>query len=150
MSMDNQYIKMILALPDEFFENWEWRTGDKAVNILNSRIITILWATEPDIWKTERYAMYYSRQTPFSKEGSTKIKLCEIRPLPSQEQLQEMIKKHNILHNVKLTDLEILERVVGWHVRRDHNKNQNKCSKQIFLEVLMWLNDKLWDGEKWV
>ena len=31
MGLNEEYIKMILALPDEFFADWEWQAGDRAI-----------------------------------------------------------------------------------------------------------------------
>ena len=43
--MDETYLKMILALPDEFFDGWEWQAGDKA--LINNEVWTVFGGTRP-------------------------------------------------------------------------------------------------------
>lgn len=149
--MDEDYLKMILALPDEFFEGWEWKEGDRfiLINRKKGKIVDYQDGTIGDsvlengevgyIWTSG-----YSGEYGFEKYDS------EIRPILSQEQLQSMIKKHVLVHNVKLKDVEILKRVTDWHIRRDPEHKLDKSTKCLFLEVLQWLNDKTWDGEAWL
>ena len=149
MGISDEYKKMVLSLPDEFFEGWEWSTGDKAVNVLNNRRIVVLWVTNPDKWKTERYAAYYNYHPSFSKEVFTKIKLCDIRPIPSQEQLQKMvISSLNYYSN----DFLISKLFISSVIEGDLVENiENKTLDEMWLEFVMFMvYEKRWDGEKWI
>lgn len=140
MITNPEYIKMILALPNDFFEDWEWRTGDKAVKILNNEIVVFLW-------KAEEHAWYYNYHPSFSNEMSSAIKLCDIRPLPSQEQLQNKIIKSQ---NCKPSDVFNLFQT--WYYIYSHQKDNTGFNsfKEAWLHCYMWLEKKEWNGEKWV
>jgi len=139
----DEYKRMILALPEDFFQGWVWQEGDKFLHKelgsehwnecvtgdYKADLEGVIWYVVPD---------YYDRL-----EG-------EIRPLPSQKQLQDMIKKHQLLRNVKLNDFDVLQRVYEWHKRRDPEHKLNKITEHMFLEVVQWLNDKTWTGENWI
>ncbi|MEN6291580.1 MAG: hypothetical protein ABFD07_06135, partial [Methanobacterium sp.] len=36
MNLPDAYIKMVLALPDEFFKDWQWKEGDQFILEYNS------------------------------------------------------------------------------------------------------------------
>lgn len=153
MDLNDEYLRMILALPDEFFEGWEWQAGDRAVNISNNRMIMILWATEPNIWKKERYACYYNYHPSFSNEMGSKITLSEIRPIPSQEQLQDIILKKFHENGLDITDREglyIFWRLQDWLHGQDFKEMAYLRFECIWLKFLMYLNGKTWNGESWV
>lgn len=151
---DHEYIKMILALPDEFFDGWEWQAGDKAVNILNNRIIVFLWKTEPDAWKTESTVWYYNYYPSFSNKESSSIKLSEIRPFPSQEQLQKMlIDFENEDSKYKHSNYFIIsERFIAVVIEGDLVADmENKTLTEMWLEFVVYLMyNKTWNGEKWL
>lgn len=71
--ISEEYKKMVLALPEKFFENWKWQAGDDAVIILNNKIIVFLWKTEKDIWKNEKVVWYYNYNPLFSNEACSSL-----------------------------------------------------------------------------
>ena len=141
---DQEYIKMILALPDEFFDGWEWQAGDKA--LVNNEVWTVFEGNSNGMVVIgENLQQFSIGDLDFSYKIGDKA-----RPIPNQEQLQEIIKKQCLSHNVKLKDIEILKRVVDWHIRRDPKHTLERSAECLFLEVVQWLNDKTWNGEAWV
>lgn len=87
---DDLYLKMCLALPENFFDGWELQTGDKVIKISNCKQVVYLW-------KAEEWAWYYNYHPSFSNEVGSAIKLREIKPIPSQEQLQNRVMKKRSL-----------------------------------------------------
>jgi len=149
--MDEEYLKMVLALPDEFIKNLSVKNGDQVFLLKDVK------AT--DYPSSYGHGLYTVFENSLAFEGHICTEhwmgvywLLEERkaiPIPSQEQLINMIKNCSMWNTVKLTDLEIITGVAEWH-RRYPCKTQNKCCEQLYLEVLMWLNDKTWDGESWI
>ena len=136
--INSEYLKMILALPNEFFKGWGWKDGDSFIRLYDGHIGYL------GNYKIDELSVQFTW-------GSTWAGCLEdIRPIPSQGQLIGMISNHSMLKTVKLTELQVIERVSQWHVRRDPCVIQNKCCEQLYLEVLQWLNDKTWDGETWI
>ena len=146
--MNEEYLKMILALPEEFFEGWEFNNGDQVYLIEEIE----------DYSPSKEYGLYTVFDGLLANEElliteNLYVRVIDFkngRPIPSQGQLIGMISNHSMLKTVKLTDLQVIERVSQWHVRRDPCMIQNKCCEQLYLEVLQWLNDKTWDGETWI
>lgn len=136
----DEYTKMVLALPDEFFEGWEWKHGDQFI---------VSYCDEPDVYYIGDCGLVEGKPHDIVSEDYFEIK-GEIRPLPSQKQLQDMIKKHIARHNLKLNDLDLLQRVIEWHTRRDPEHKQDKCAEILFLDVLLWMNLKTWNGRIWI
>ena len=161
--MDKEYLNMVIALPDDFFENITPEFGN------------LFWVETDQGWKEDYSRKTYAILDHVFDDGNYSLILMDSSQIderlykwdfqynkrdevtywkgwliPSQEQLIKMIKDNQILKNVKLSDLEILERVVEWHMRRDPEKVQEKCAECLFLDVLMWLNGNIWDGEKWI
>jgi len=143
--MENEnYIKMILALPDKFFKNWEFEDGDqfyltedyeyypssknyKTYTIINGKLASNIYA--PEEWRC--------------------VSLDLGRPIPRQEQLQDMvINKFN-----GIPEIQLLESFYSWvntqrYVDKKFEFHSIKCS-MLRYAVLMLLR-KEWDGEKWV
>ena len=83
--MNEEYLKMVLALPDEFFEGWEWKEGDRfiLINRKKGKIVDYQDGTIGDsvlengevgyIWTSG-----YSGECGFEKYDS------ELKPIPSQ------------------------------------------------------------------
>ena len=148
--MDDLYNKMVLALPDDFFNGWELEDGDQVY----------LFKDTDDYTCSEKHGLYTIFDNLLANDGVTYTENWHyatwmisdglIRPIPSQKQLQCLIRSLLKFHNVELNDLEILNRVVGRHNRRDPENKQNKSTDCLFLEVHMWLNNKTWNGEAWI
>jgi len=92
MINNSEYIKMILALPDEFFEGWEWNYGDTFI----LKVASDKWIVH-HIGDFELINNDIGTWTPIGGCESTFEKVEEARrPIPSQEQLQtKIIKSQN-------------------------------------------------------
>ena len=122
------YLKMILALSDEFFEGWEWKHCDYGINLDNiekGRVIPL-----EEMFHTEFKILYVDS---FFKDTEWILK-DRVRPIPSQEQLQ------------KLSGLD-------WDLYyHDFVKNYSEydSAEQAGLAMIMYMKyGKMWDGEKW-
>lgn len=109
---DTEYLKMILALDPKFFDRWKWSTGDKAIIMCDKyKREVILLDTAPMILlnENEKAELLY----PGSINGD---KIDEyynnLRPVPSQEQLQEMYIKFQMERN-KVSEGKALTLFVG-------------------------------------
>lgn len=126
--MDEMYLKMILALPDEFFDGWEWKHCDYGINLDNiekGRVIPL-----EEMFHTEFKILYVDS---FFKDIEWILK-DRVRPIPSQEQLQ------------KLSGLD-------WDLYyHDLVKNYSEydSAEQAGLAMIMYMKyGKMWDGEHW-
>lgn len=83
--ISEEYIKMILALPEEFFDGWDWKEGDMflykesdseefSIGYIGTHILE---RNKPISWMDVVYDPYET--------------LRGLRPIPSQEQLQKMM-----------------------------------------------------------
>jgi len=160
--VDPNYLKMVLALPDEFFERIKPRFGN------------LYWVETYQGWKEgysrKTYAVcsiildtgtyYLSLQDrknmdevvgSWEFEYNKRDKAIHWRKwlIPSQEQLQEMIKQ-GIWHDKELNDIDVLSSVIQWHTTRGTNHRLDQCSEYLFLEFLQWLNAQIWDGKEWL
>jgi hypothetical protein len=145
MSNNPLYIKMVLALPLDFFKDWEWQEGD---HLLHKELGSDQWyeRTIGELEVSRNTILYRVIDYHDTLEG-------DIRPLPSQRQLQDMAKK--VLtekHNVEFDDWRLL--VDFYNVTRD-------SFFRVFSPInytldVMWLQyvvhrmyNKRWDGEQW-
>lgn len=148
--MENKkYIEMVLALPEEFFKDWEWNVGDLAITYTGSEILLI---TDPLI---QQFG-YPNRieAMRFSKIKSYEILYMEdLRPIPNQKQLQQMLIDYENKDNIywKSNDFSISERFIAVVVEGDLvNDIENKTLDEMWLEFVMYLIfEKVWDGGKW-
>ena len=131
--MDEMYLKMILALTDEFFDGWEWNAGDRAI------LLDDHYKREVLVINTH-YQIISSRVAkllfPGSLEGcKTEEHITRLRPIPRQEQLQ------------KLSGLD-------WDLYyHDLVKNYSEynSAEQAGLAMIMYTKcGKIWDGEQWL
>lgn len=152
-----EYKKMVLALPDEFFSGWEWKEGDKG--ILDGEEVLFLGNIREIAW-------YYGRgEFEFSiNHIMHDIAMCtlkDLRPLPSQRQLQEKLHKHFIGCMVSVSDDDkyvYYYMLAGFEqfVKNTIEQETFDVMKEFDLDCLwllyaMWLlYDKKWDGEKWI
>lgn len=146
-NMDDQYLKMVLALPDEFVEGWEWKEGDHGI---------ITW---PDFENNEiLITNIRARRFEFRCVESGTLKITfdfrGARPIPSQEQLQ---KKCIDFENVgkRYTDsnyFSISKRFIAVVIEGDLVKNiEEKTLNEMWLEFTEYvIYGKTWDGEAWV
>ncbi|MDD4588803.1 MAG: hypothetical protein PHG06_00040 [Parabacteroides sp.] len=142
MITNPEYIKMVLGLPDEFFAGWEWQEGDHAISLRDNKSEAII--TEFDVWHDPKII-----HVKFVGEiGFTYLfSLDNLRPVPSQEQLQELIIKSQ---NCKPSDVFNLFQT--WYYIYSHQKDNTVFNsfKEAWLHCYMWLDKKEWNGESWV
>lgn len=145
MNCDPEYLKMVLALPEDFFENWKWQVGDKQVLQCKSGKLYHKLVCEEDVG-----TVYID--TNYSYLDCSQARM---RPIPSQEQLQKMLKS-NIL-----TDAGNL-----WHVFCTFDEFvHSEYERRSFLKTgklisdsfeMLWLScvmktkyNQIWDGNVW-
>jgi len=137
---------MILALPDEFFDGWEWTEGDKFLcrepyygeeSIIhpigyewNVHTIGDHELRDNEIYKGDYELAYRKRKE-------------KIRPLPRQEQLQKMsgISAFTFIHMLHSFSEDQLQ--YGNKIPYDIN-----CITLAFLMELKY--GKHWDGDHWI
>ena len=127
--MDETYLKMILALDDEFFDGWEWQAGDKA--LVNNEVWTVFGGNSNGMVVIgENLQQFSIGDLDFSYKIGDKA-----RPIPRQEQLQ------------KLSGLD-------WDLYyHDLVKNYSEynSAEQAGLAMIMYTKcGKIWDGEQWL
>jgi hypothetical protein len=127
----DEYIKMVLALPEEFFKDWEWKEGD---HLLHKELGSDQWY-ERTIGELE-----VSRNTILYKVVDYHDELeGEIRPLPSQRQLQEL----------STLDWWTFYSAIVHSSDIDYEKNES-CECGCLKETVWILYGKKWDGTKWI
>ena len=137
--MADQYIKMVLALPEELFKRWKWKEGD-----------TFLYKED----ESETYSIGYIGTHILSNTKPVGFMdicfdpfehLMNLRPLPSQEQLQNMC-----LEKEEPFDPEILYVFTDW-VYSTLRSVKFSSLESAWLQYVMWvIYKKEWDGEKWI
>jgi len=140
-----EYKKMVLALPDEFFAGWEWKYGDAFLLKENSG------------WNVYHIGEYLLENGKIGFEnvwdGDFVYEDHEIKPSPNQEQLQELILKIKKEREASdsyedVWNLSDFHEFIDTHnIEWMHLKSLN-C---MWLEYLMdFKYNKKWDGEKWI
>lgn len=127
--MDKEYLNMVLALPDDFFENWRWKAGDKGLIISEEREVIMLGQTGQLIWYYDRGDLLFNPE--YVKNDIATIEINYIRPLPNQEQLQEMLITFHITHNKFSRKRAILHIMGHWadYLMRKHNFEYDKIDR---------------------
>jgi hypothetical protein len=132
------YIKLILALPEDFFKDWVWQDGDK---FLNKEPGSINWneSAVGDIEiSDDNRLMQRITDDEYYITG-------EIRPLPNQKQLQSMIN----LSPIKF--LEDIFEFAGEYIPNDADLSIYSIDMDCF--TLAYVVDrkygKYWTGDKW-
>jgi len=148
--ISDEYKKMVLALPDEFFEDWQWKEGDSF----------LYRPSKDDDW--ELY--YVGSFGTMVKDGiivfATLIEDAtpsqgEYRPVPNQEQLQAMI-----INNFKVSGLLIEEnryniylewRFEAWLRDQIFEEKAGLSLGCLWLEFLEYaIYGKKWNNEEWI
>ena len=153
--MNEMYLKMILALPDEFFDGWEWQAGDKALSINDQYKRELLLLTTAPLKKlnsNDKVTLLFLH----SMDGVTVEEyIFNLRPVPSQQQLQEMVKNHMLKDDETVLDYDIINFFCDWF-------KAHFCSKYTYKEIehssikSVWLRyamhiiySKKWNSESW-
>ena len=151
--MDEMYLNMILALPDEFFDGWEWNAGDRAI------LLDDHYKREVLVINTH-YQIISSRVAkllfPGSLEGcKTEEHITRLRPIPSQEQLQNKILDHwkktawcgytplSLLSEFRIFVFEKCE-------IREFIENKTTIIEMLLMFSMSEIYNQKWDGEKWI
>ena len=153
--MDDQYLKMILALPDEFFEGWEWKEGDRfiLINRTKGKIVDYQDGTIGDS-VLENGEVGYIWTSGYGGEYGFEKYYSEIKPIPSQEQLQKKCIdfENRDKRYTYSNDFSISKRFIALVIEGDLVHDiENKTLKEMWLEFTEYLvYDKMWNGEAWI
>jgi hypothetical protein len=131
---DDKYIKMIISLPEEFFEGWEWNAGDRAITLTSHREIMIV--SNPSM---RQYSDWGEAIFPYSDDNTHDLfKKTDISPLPTQKQLQE---------KSTLDWWTFYSAIVH---KSDIKYGKDESCECACLRQCVWiLYGKKWNGEKW-
>ena len=152
--MTNEYQKMVLALPADFFQDWVWQEGDKFLcheptkrsDKLPHNPIEYGWIIhtigDHELYEGEIYKKDY--------ELAYKKRKDKIRPLPSQKQLLEIYKKKQ---GDQFESLSLLwfanwfeAKVTEYHSFCLKNRSSD-CIVLMFVQEKCY--NKKWDGKAW-
>lgn len=129
--MDEEYIKMILALPEELFKDWKYKNGDSILEFYDQK------------WNVHCIG---DREIEDNEIGTIQGWECEFysddgiptRPLPNQEQLQEM------------SGLDWWTFYSAIVHKSDISYEKDESILCACLKQTMWiLYGQKWNGEKW-
>jgi len=138
--MDTQYLKMILALPYKFFEGWEYKLGDSI--LIGGEVA---YTGVVGVYRREVIRCDVLVGVGFESD---------IRPIPSQEQLQNKIINHvNKKHpHYECNDFTLSKKFIAYVIEGDLVQNiENKPLKVMWLEFAEYvIYGKTWDGEAWI
>ena len=152
--MTDEYLKMILALSDKFFDGWEWKEGDKFLcrePYYGEESIIHPIGYE---WNVHTIGDHELRDNEIYKgdyELAYKKRKEKIRPLPSQEQLLQIYKTKKDLQYDSMALLWLANWIED-KVTEDHGF----CFEYESAEAiaLLWVQEtcfnQKWDGEKWI
>ncbi len=151
--MTDQYIQMVLALPESFFDGWKWQAGDRAIlmddrykrevivissrnQIVSRKMVNLLFPDAFDESKTEEY-------------------VSRLRPVPSQKQLQDILLTYDHDDCGFMSELQALFYWFNYWVKGENQMNgfRNEFSDfdQLWLAFAMHtLHGETWDGENWI
>ena len=149
---DDLYLKMILALPEDFFYDWELKRGDIALysdGSLNFKPDPLKLISLGD--ENHKSFLFKNGKLGYYKRGDFYEVDRIIKPIPTQKQLLQ-------IHKAKrdtATESHSMIFFANWledKVKEDHGF----CLEYEIAEELMllWLMEKCfektWNGEKWV
>jgi hypothetical protein len=160
MSVEDNYIKMVLALPDEFFKDWKYEDGDQV--FLLEDIDDYSSSFDPWIGTYTVFDGCIATDGLHNIEEWTYVEYVvrerKLKPIPSQRQLQDMLMAHKP-HKVEsfVGDLHALffnfrtwiqnGDEDSWWDFRDELENFDQAWLCYAMEVLY---NKNWNGEKWI
>lgn len=150
--MLDQYIKMVLTLPEEFFKGWEYKDGDFII-IFPHRYKEYLGE-----YNVSGIYLCFNNLLCRKENEHTNhwiparwVKFEDGRPLPSQEQLLQIYTERKGLQYSSLALLWLANWIED-KVTDDHGF----CFEYESAEAiaLLWVQetcfDKTWDGTKWI
>ncbi len=150
MEISYEYLKMVMALPEELFEGWGWTAGDKA--LVNNEIWTVFGGnTNGMVVLGENLQQFSIGNLDFSYKIGDKAK-----PIPSQEQLQELIQKHWSKLDPTVQSYGVVKYFCNWFHTNwvsypAYKEVENESINSIWLRYTMWMiYEKEWNGESWI
>lgn len=144
MTVSDEYIKMVLALPEEFFENWKWKAGEQFIDI-----------KDHDTGYIGQYIVEKNTVKGLWNEGTYELE-NDIKPLPNQEQLQELILNYLCKTYPDAKTYDIINFFCDWFKA---NFSRNPKYKEVEYEsgsciwlryVLHVIYSKTWNGNQWI
>jgi hypothetical protein len=150
--MDNEYLKMVLALPGEFFSGWEFNDGDQ------------VYLTEEidDYSPSDVHGLYTVFDRLLAHDGILDtenwlyvraVDCKNGRPIPSQEHIQKMILDNQEKQTGNRYNDFALLNLFNKYI----NSNIFTYAPVTYSAVELWLQyaaweiyNMKWDGEKWI
>jgi hypothetical protein len=128
--LDEMYVKMVLALPEDFFKDWKWEEGDQFLTFYDEEWhVNFVGSNEIHNNKIGTWRPAWGDDVSFFVNRDPKI------PLPNQKQLQEISGLDWDLYYHDLVK----------------NYSEYDSAEQAGLARVMYVKyHKKWDGEKWV
>lgn len=154
MTFSDEYIKMVLALPEEFFENWEYSAGNKVLVNTDGKLkfYTVFGGNENGmVVINENLEQFSLGKLDVSYNLGDKY-----RPIPTQEQLQEIILKRFNKSDDSVLIYDVINFFCAWFQAHWIKKSSyhavlNDCGAAIWLRYAVdVIYGKTWNGEKWV
>lgn len=142
---------MILALPDEFFKDWEWQAGDKLFHKKDKELYMVSRVTE------KIYAYQFERDPSRLITFFTPGWRC-VRPIPNQEQLQEILKSRPTKLKEKFS-AHCPDKITDGWLLLFFNEYIEFLSPSIWniefrgfwlMFVMFVLYDQEWNGSEWL
>lgn len=152
--MDKEYLSMVLALPDEIFENWKWEAGDKGLIISEKREVIMLGQTGQLIWYYDRGDLLFNPE--YVKNDIAAIEINYIRPYPNQEQLQELIQNCWLKLDPTVQSYGVVKYFCNWFHANwvsypAYKEVETESINSIWLRYTMWMiYKKEWNGDSWI
>lgn len=141
MDLNDEYLKMILALPDEFYEGWEWKAGDEVYARNWNMEFLVSFVSPNGVSATKLNSL-----TP-TVTINPDVPINEnIRPIPSQEQLQQIM------------DMSPIGFIEDFYEYAQDPLHEGMDASIFYIDLncftLAYVMDrkykKYWDGESWI
>lgn len=151
MDTDETYIKMVLALPKSFFKGWKWQAGDKAIlNADEYGVYSVLVLHSPENCITRNPEVIdVIISAEITSNGPTSIVINNLRPLPSQEQLQKIAINADGSNDFRISKRFIARVIEGCGDIVDDAESKTLNVMWLEFTVNLVLH-KRWNGYSWV